>query len=420
MRAARFALVLGLWVIAAVLLVEKQGRRPAFTPSDFKYDFISAYWIAQGRPAEALDRTTADALGERLGTPPGPFWEGAPAQTHPPPSALLVRPLVPLGFRVAALVWLAFSLTLLGVLAALLAALWQRSDRLPSLTRCWPLAVALCLWPPSLFDMSNGQWSILLTTLVTAGWWCYERGSRRAGAGWLAAAVAVKVTPVLLVPYLAVRDRRLAIWMAIAAVAIVAVAWPFTGGAGAWRQFIRGASDATPIFEAWIHNTASVRGIFVRLFVPSRFADPVLALPALGHALATGTSIALVVIAARFTLLGRARPLDPTSFAIWSCLIPLLNPLSWQHNVLMLLLPATLLARAPSSQGRRRVVIAVVAILTIPYDALWYLAGHRLPLPATRSWILDLPALAGLLLFGTACHASRTAGAHPAGGTEAS
>ena len=183
--------------------------------------------------------------------------------------------------------------------------------------------------------------------------------------------------------------------------------------------FIRGASDATPIFEAWIHNTASVRGIFVRLFTRRRFTDPVLALPALGHALATGTSIALVVIAAWFTLLGRARPLDPTSSAIWICLIPLLNPLSWQHNVLMLLLPATLLARAPSGRGRRRVVIAVVAILTIPYDALWYLAGHRLPLPATRSWILDLPALAGLLLFGTACHASRTAEAHPAGWTEA-
>jgi hypothetical protein len=408
MRAIVVGLVIALWVIAAGLLVATSNKpnRFAVTSGDLKYDFISAYWIAEGRPAEALDRATADKLGDQLGTPRGSdWWEGAPAQTHPPPTALLIRPLVPLGFRLAAIAWLVFSLLLLGILAGLLLAIWQRSDRLPPLTRSWPLAIALALWPPSLFNLINGQWSILLATLVAAGWWRYEHGRRRQAAGWLAAAVAVKLTPAILGPYLLRRNRRLALEMVAALAAIVAVTLPVTGGIGAWRQFIHDARIATPIFEAWVHNTASVRGIFVRLFVPSPFVTPVAALPSLGHALALASSIALVVIAAAVTWRRASEP-DAAGFAVWSSLIPLLNPLSWTHNVLVLLLPAALLARAPAGRRQRRIVAGAVALLTVPYEALWQLAGHRFPLPASRSWLLGLHAVAGLVLFATACRAS--------------
>ena len=108
----------GQWLFAVWMLVAALSSGPApfrdlariATPIDFKYDFISAHWIAHGHPAAALDRETADALGERLGTQRGPFWPGAPAQTHPPPASLLVLPLVPLGYHAAALVWCALSL----------------------------------------------------------------------------------------------------------------------------------------------------------------------------------------------------------------------------------------------------------------------------------------------------------------------
>jgi len=372
------------------------------TPTDFKYDFISAHWIANGHPAAALDRDTAEEVGNALGIQPGPFWKNAPAQTHPPPTALLILPLVPLGYHRATLLWFAFSLAAAAALARVMLALWERAPRLPPWRRTWPLALALAVWPPTVFNLAFGQWSILIALAMAACWWRHEQGAERAAAGWLAAAIVIKSTPAAALGYFALRGRRVAL-LTVAFVALIClVTLPVTGGLGAWRAFLSSGLGATRVFEGWIHNTASIRGLFVRAFATTGLTTAVVDRPALGHALAMITSAVLVAIALGATR--RRRPGDdpaPT-FSCWVCLSVLLNPLAWSHNVLLLLLAAALLARDPVAPRQRRAVALATILITIPHQALLLWAGGAPPLRAATTWLLSLHALGGLLLFGIA------------------
>ncbi len=162
------------------------------------------------------------------------------------------------------------------------------------------------------------------------------------------------------------------------------------------------------MWEVWTDNTVSLRGIFLRLFLDSPYVRAPFNHPALAHGLATAGSVMLVGLAALF---GRPRAdaprADPApAFALWSCLVTLLNPLSWTHNALVLLVPATLLGRPGNPRGCRIAAAVAFVLLTIPRDALFQLAGGSAPYPATRGWVLGLHALGGLILFGTACVAS--------------
>lgn len=378
---------------------------------DFKFDFVAATWVAQGKPIEALDRATAEDLGIQLGAERSGGSEG-PAHTHPPPATLPVRVLLPLGFRAAATAWFLLSLGALFMLAALLLAIWRRSKRLPPARQVWPLALVLAVWPPSVMGFACGQWSILLAMLIAAGWWELERGAPRRSAVWFASAIAVKTTPALLCGYLALRARRVAVGVGATFAAIVLVSLPLTGGLGAWRAFFKNGSQAIRVFESVAANTISVHGIFMRLFVDSPTVRAPFNYPRLGHLLSTGATIALLCVAAGLT---RRRPsaraeAQPEAFAMWACLVALLNPLAWTHNAPLLLLPAVLLARDPVRSRCRMAVAVALIILTVPRQLLYAWAARGvLPVPASRGWILGLHALGGLILFAAACAASREA-----------
>ena len=151
----------------------------------------------------------------------------------------------------------------------------------------------------------------------------------------------------------------------------------------------------------------------MRAFTSTGLTTGVVHAPALGHALAAIASAALIALALVATW--RRRPdhgsgpaeQSAPAFAAWACLAVLVNPLAWPHNVLLLLLPAALLAREPTASPRRRRAVGLALVLvTIPYEALTAWAGGKLPLPAATSWLLGVHALGGLLLFATAIRAS--------------
>jgi hypothetical protein len=406
------------WLFAAALLAAalssprdyEVDRDRIVHGVDFKYDFVAATWVARGKPLSQLDRDTADAIGVSLGTDPGPVWKGTPAHTHPPPATAIVRPLLGLGYKAATLVFFALSLALVVVQAQMLLGLWRRAERLPTPRQALPLAVALSLWPPSLFNFGYGQWSILGATLLTAGWWNLERRRPRWSAGWFAAAIAIKSTPALLGGYLIFHARRVALLVLAGFAAIALVTLPFVGGFDAWRTYVRSGPVAVTAFETFLDNTASVRGIFVRLFVTNPFTIAPVHRPALAHALSTATTIALIATAIGLTIRrGRVAPraaADSPAFAMWVCLLPLVNPLAWTHNVIVLLLPAVLLARDGASPARRRMVAVAMVLLTIPRGTLVRWAGFYVPFDPARGWILGVHALACLLLFFSACAAA--------------
>jgi hypothetical protein len=380
---------------------------------DFKYDFVAATWIARGQPLSGLDRDTADALGSSLGTFGGPRLSGTPAHTHPPPATALVRPMLPLGFRTATLVFFGISLAAVFLMAQVLLGVWRRAPSLPSPRDAAPLALALAVWPPNLFNFGYGQWSILAAALVAASWWNLERHRGRSSAAWLAAAISIKTTPVLLAGYLVLRARRVAIGLAVALLAIAVITFPVVGGVDAWRTYAAVGPRSVSAFESLVDNTASIHGIFVRLFVPNFQTVSVFDRPVLGHVLSRVTSAALLATATLLTIRRRRISVDeadPSVFAMWASLIPLVNPLSWTHNLVFHLLPAVLLARDGNPPRRRAIVAVVIVLLTIPRQTLFAsTVPVTLPFSAPHAALLGLHACAGLVLFFTACVATARA-----------
>ncbi len=397
--------------------------REAPASSDLVRDFFSAQALVRGERLSELDGPRGNAAAVAGGAQPVRIIGRSPFHLHPPPASLPMRVLVPLGFRGASIVWLALSVALLGVLAHLLGSVAGRFGARPLNGRV-PLALflALLVWPPVLTNLQLGQWSIVLATTIAAGFSAWERRRRASGAAWLATAAALKLTPLLLVPYLALRGRRpLAIYLAVLGGDIL-LAVPWGGGLDAWTCFFRDARTNADAWQTWWHNTLSINGLTARLLVGDSFARPFVHAPRVAGAVTVAVAGALVSVALAATWRSRSRVGTPAAegclFAAWNVLVVILNPIAWTHTALLLLLPAVLIWRAsdePGSpwpavlRGRVRAAVAVaVLVLTIPKEALLILAGLRPPISPWRAPVLSAHLGAALLLFAAAIVAART------------
>jgi hypothetical protein len=388
---AVMALVAAAWVSAGGAPLE-EAVAGARAPVDFVRDYVTAVARVEHGPGPAPAGEAGNELAAALGAP-RVMLLGGPFHLHPPPALLPVLPLVPLGFRGAALAWLAVSLLALGALARCgLAIAAKQAERSPA---CFALAFTLlALWPPSLHDLAKGQWSILLAALLAAGWLSLERGRETAAGAWFGAAASLKLTPILLLGFLVLRHRRAAVAMAITVGTLAGIATAITG-IEPWREFFADAPRDVAVWQTWVANTASLRGLLVRLVGGGAYARPVFAASAMvSGAIAAGVALAVVLAAAAVTWRApRAasaadeRPL----VAVWMLLIVVLNPLAWTHTLVLAIVP--LAALAPVLPPL--VAAGALVVLTIPRQALAELAG---PTPTAPGLGLSLSLHAAALL----------------------
>jgi hypothetical protein len=376
-------------------------------PNDFTPDYVvAATWLKEGRcgkpwPA-VLDRSTANARAVEMGGPDilllGPYY------THPPTSLPVVMPLVPLGYMGAVLAWVFISVGLLGVLASIVAPILAEAG--------WPIGAPLLLlillvWPPSLACFELGQWSFALAATMALSHRAWERGRHRQAATWLAIATALKITPVLVAPGFALRDRRAGLQFAVVLLALVVLCLPF-GGVHAWIAMFREAGPNAQAWQTFWDNTTSLNGLLCRLFVGGRFAKAAVVAPRLAWALQVAISGGLIGVAAWTSWSTRNappdRPREDCALALWYLLPPILNPLGWSHYVLLLVLPAALVARAAAARKDRRTMALVGAVLVLasfPKVGVYQLT-QPFPPPALRTILLSLHLYAFLLLFAAA------------------
>ena len=148
------------WVSAgATPLLRAAEGAPA--PNDFTPDYVAAYAWLHGGPrgpaaAAVLDGEAGNAYGLSIGAPPVLLL--AAYYVHPPTAFLTLMPLVPLGYRGAALGWLLLSVASLGALTVLLL---SAAGRRANARAAAALFMLLLLWPPMLTNIQRGQWSIL-------------------------------------------------------------------------------------------------------------------------------------------------------------------------------------------------------------------------------------------------------------------
>jgi hypothetical protein len=390
----------------------------ARSPEDFTRDFIAAQALARGERLSTLDGPRGNAEAVRAGANPVNIVHGSPFHLHPPPASLPMRLLVPLGFRNASIFWLGLSVLLLGVLARLLVdAVARVAGGAP--VSATSLFLLLVVWPPALTNFQLGQWSIVLATLLAAGFADWETRRESRGAAWLAMAAALKLTPAAMFPFVALRDRRAAVVYLAVVGAALAAALPLGGGLDAWRAFARDAGTNAFHWQTWWHNTLSIQGFLARLFVGAHFARPLVEAPWLARILWVGAAAALcltALAATRDTGRPRGPACDGCVFSLWNILVVVLNPLAWAHYGLVLLLPAALILRAADEPGsplphatrarlRAAVAVAVVA-LSVPKETAYMIARPLPSSPATAP-LLSLHLFAALLLFAAAALATR-------------
>ncbi len=160
------------------------GSRPlvdavlgATEPADWARDYVTARArLEDGRgPPPVAEEGNERAV--RYGAPRVALL-GAPYFIHPPTATLAVLPFAGLPWRGAAVAWAAASVVALAWLAVSLLGIWAPGTAPPA-SRVALLTLAVALWPPTLYCLEKGQWSIWLAALLAAGFRSLE--AKRAG-----------------------------------------------------------------------------------------------------------------------------------------------------------------------------------------------------------------------------------------------
>jgi hypothetical protein len=173
-------------------------------------------------------------------------------------------------------------------------------------------------------------------------------------------------------------------------------------GPAPWLSFLTEAPRAAAAWATGPSNTASLNGVYARLFTEGSFSRPLFVAPTLARAAWTVTSLALFLIA-----LARLRRTQPGAtsgahaVATWLTLPVLLNPLGWTHVLLLLLAPLAIAARHTSTAWRA-LLIALAALFSLPRERLllWATGGApELPVPPAGGLVLGVHAVAVVALF---------------------
>jgi alpha-1,2-mannosyltransferase len=367
-------------------------------PADWARDYVTARARLEDGRGTAPAAAEGNERAVRYGAPRVALL-GAPYFIHPPTATLAVLPFACLPWRAAALAWAAGSLIALVWLAFSLLGIWAAGE-VPPASRVALLTLALTLWPPALYCLEKGQWSIWLAALLAAGWRSWE--GRRAGraGGLFGVAAALKLTPIVVVGHLLLsRNRRAAAATLLTAggaalVALVAI------GPAAWHRFATDLSSNEVAWAPWLANSASLDGIYARLLTSNPFSRPVVVAPAVARLAFTVTALLLLAVAIGATYRRRDRSSQAQArvLAAWLTLPVLLNPLGWSHVLMLLLAPLAVLGRTAGPRERVAAIL-VLAAISVPPQRLIEWAG-AVPVGPGASVLLGWHAFAALALFG--------------------
>lgn len=332
---------------------------------------------------------------------------------HPPFDAILALPLALLPYPAAIWLWDALSLAAFfafGVLAARGAGLV-----IPKHARWLVIGTGLC-WYPLQAHLATGQFSVFIALLVTSAWLLLRQRRDAAAGALLGLAMLIKLFPGLLALWLLLRRR----WLALAAMGVVFTAGMLfsqvaVGAEDFWRYFTEIAPQDVAEYAVYPIN-ASLRGVFGRLFEPGPWVKPLADLPGLAAALTSISALALTILLIKQIGWRSANPKsgspesEDVSYAMTCIAMLLLSPITWQHGLLILLLPFALLLANPrvrASQGALLLILSVFLLFSLPdVDIQNALMVYYSPdyMPWYAGLISALPALGMGLLWGLLTH----------------
>lgn len=390
-----FAAVLAL---AGVLACSRWSQVERFGSVDF-YDY---YYAASGVLAghDPFDGAWIEARAAAAGVP---FIAGSD-YIYPAWFAVLLVPLVPLGPRVAAGLWFVVSAAFLAYVVA------RTREGAP---KWWPIAATAFV--PTLFTLFVGQVNLLLVAALAFAW--QRRADRpRLAGGALGLAIALKLSPVLLVAPFFVERR----WRALSAAAATMVAC-----AGVGELATPGSTGAFALRVLPSLTQASARhahpvnqglfGMYARALIPTEWTQPIRHAPHLVRPLAVATGLLLLLVTAVVLIRGReasppGQSTGDRAFAALCALLAVLSPLAWESFHVVLLLPAAWLLRGVRS-GSTRWLLGTACLLECGQRLFsWYATTSQLAGAPLATTVLCSLATLGAILVWIACLSARTRG----------
>jgi alpha-1,2-mannosyltransferase len=310
--------------------------------------------------------------------------------TYPPFAVLVMMPL-----RWLSLVHAEQAVTLGDILLVAIAAHAAARMRGPAArsARAGWVAAAIALWAePVISTIGYGQIDLLIATLVIVD--IAYGGRTRVGGIGIGLAAALKLTPLIFIPYLLLTRRGRMAGRAAGAFALSIAVSFVTVPRDALRYWSGTVFDISRVTGRHHLSGAgpanqSLRGALLRL-LPGLAHVSVVWLPACVLVACVGLLIAVRAARQENELLG---------YLLTAITGLLVSPVSWTHHWAIVVPGALALATTATGEGRRRVLVLAAAELALASSAIWLLidldpAGTRL---GPGGLVLaDLYVLAGL------------------------
>jgi hypothetical protein len=279
------------------------------------------------------------------------FWEGTElyrasdgfyVYRYAPGTAVLFTPLAPAPHAAARVAWMAVTVALTLAVEALLSA------RLRARTPWAPALAIVALVSPLVYELQRAQTNVLVLALVLLAFRLEDAGRPGWAGAVLAGAIALKVTPVILVLDWALRRRGRAVaGVALGLLAIAALPALTYGPGGAIEEHLAWIRSEL----GWSGEVAALRDNQSVWALAGRLgAGPLGAVAAAGGLLAAALGV-------------RDDPALRRGLLLLA--IPLASPYGWTQNfVLAIPLTAELLARRPRVRWPALALAASTAVLT--------------------------------------------------------
>ena len=258
----------------------------------------------------------------------GQFTVGTAGAVDTPPFLLLISPLTLVTDAHAQATWMVVQL--ISLVAAM--ALTYAGIGRPTLTELLAALSVLMFLGPVGDSLQDGQVSTVLGALMAATMLGHQKARPAAGGVALGIAGALKLTPLLTIPYfLWKRDFRLCAWALGTSFALFALSVA-SGRANGFSQFPVVVSQLSAGTAA--AQNQSIGGLILRLVLPGRtnfpIAPPPLELRVFIGAAQLGLLALLVWLARRVSAV---RPLGAwIQFSLVLVLVPTFQPFAWPHH----------------------------------------------------------------------------------------
>jgi hypothetical protein len=261
-----------------------------------------------------------------------------PVNAHPPTSVLLALPLARLDYPDAFLAWNLLSLLAFGV------SLWLVGRELGVRFGAWsvfPVLALLLICFPFRLHVEQGQLGIVLVLLVVGACGAYRRGRPVWAGALLAAATAVKLFPGFLFLFFILRRQwRVLLGGGVSFLLLVGLTVAALGP-DVYPTYLReGLPEGAAFRSGW--GNVSLPGLWFKLFDPlteRMRVEPLWRSPFLARAGALACCAAVVAVLVRRTLRVRSRADEDRAFALTVTAMLLVSPLTWEHYLLLLLIP---------------------------------------------------------------------------------